>query len=195
MMSYGATLKPGDKAILRTGAYGSNWAKAHDGKVVIVEKRVLNVGWYIEGHNLWFRDEQFEPADEEKTEEVMKVSDAPTGTRVRCTDSDKAHITGVVVRKEDIDKYPGPNKPSNWDYDAVIRVDDGMWYAHWLKGDEPFFRWATNSYWSVIKGSAISVPVESSDPDFCNCDFPDLVTNTACGKEFQFCRLCRKEKI
>lgn len=201
-MAYGATLKPGDEAILRLDLSGghSDWAKAHNGKVVKVERRVADKGWYVEGHGLWFSDNKFEPigktvAMSATAAVATSVVDAPTGTRVRCKGTDKSHITGVVVHKDDIDKYPGPNKPTNWLSARVVRVDDGKWDEYWRENHKPFFRWATDSYWMLDKDGAASAPIKVGDSGFCNCSSPDLITNTACGKKFQYCRSCKKERL
>ena len=126
----------------------------------------------------------------------MKPENAPTGTRVR--HRLYKDIFGVVVRKDDIDKYSDPNKPRVWGGDdAVVRVDDDSWHISWQNYHKPFFRWAVSSDWEIweVPEDDHIPPVKANSSDFCGCDSPDLITNTACGNKFQYCRRCKKERL
>jgi hypothetical protein len=58
---------------------------------------------------------------------------------------------------------------------------------------------SSNPYpsFSASSGYSASTPdVELPNSDlYCDCSAPDVVVNTAAGKDFEFCRKCKKEKI
>ena len=63
-MSDGSSMKIGDKAVLDIGEDPSGYseeAQSFDKKIVTLKKRVMDIGWYIDGLSRWFLDKDFSP--------------------------------------------------------------------------------------------------------------------------------------
>lgn len=61
----------------------------------------------------------------------------------------------------------------------------------WIEGQ----MWFRHERFHPVPESYNKRTLPSDNNSFCGCASPDLITNVADGKEFQYCRSCKKERL